>query len=409
MRVAAAARESRRRVEALTPELEARREPVYRRVHEAFSRVGLTEPDLAPTTGYGYGARGREKLDALFASVLGGEAALVRSQIVSGTHAIRLGLLAALAPGDEVVVLTGPPYETLLPLFDPVPVPGNLAHRGIRARIVDHFAEPPRDVAQWLSPRTRLVFLQRSAGYSQRASLGERELRPVLQRLAALGVATLVDNCYGELVEPEEPLHWGASLVAGSLIKNLGAALPVTGGYLAGRRELVERAGAELTAPGLGGAVGASPQGIRLEAQGLYQSPAAVGEMLRTAMYAASLFELLGFAVRPRFDAARTDVIQCVTLGSRDALVAACRALQAASPVDANLVPEPAIMPGYAHEIVMAAGTFVQGATSELSADGVAAPPHELFIQGGTSHVMARLSLDRMAQTLEDLGLTPGR
>lgn len=361
-----------------------------------------------PTSGYGYGARGRDKLDALFARVLGGEAALVRPQIVSGTHAICLGLFAALDPGDEVLVLTGPPYETLVPVFDPVPAAGNLAQYGVSTRMVDHFAGLEPDVAKHLGPRTRLVFLQRSCGYSARASLGEKALRPVLERLRTLGVATLVDNCYGELVEPEEPLHWGASLVAGSLIKNLGAALPVTGGYLAGRRDLVDRAAARLTAPGIAGAVGASPLGVRLEAQGLYQAPAAVGEMLRTAVYAASLFELLGFAVSPRYDAVRTDVIQRITLGSRPALLLACRALQAASPVDAHLIPQPARMPGYTHDVIMAAGTFVQGATSELSADGIAAPPHDLFIQGGTCHAMARLSLDRMAQALEDHGLIPG-
>lgn len=357
------------------------------RVLDAMRRQALSEADLAPSHGYGYHDAGRAKLEAIYAEVMGVEAAIVRPQIVSGTHALAIALRAAARPGGEILLATGEPYDTLHPLLGLTPdAPGSLAEIGVRVRRPEGDGADPRAVADAVGPRTCAVFIQRSRGYSGRASTPvaaiERLIAAVRGRRPE--VACVVDNCYGEFVEPLEPGAVGADLVAGSLIKNPGGGLASTGGYVAGRGEWVERAAAFLTAPGLGTDVGPLTGGFKREClQGLLLAPGIVGQALEGAVFAAEFFRRFGLRTDPEPAARRTDLIQVVECGSRDALVRFCQGVQAAAPVDAHVRPEPWAMPGYDHEVIMAAGTFVQGASIELSADGPLRPPYRAYLQGG--------------------------
>lgn len=357
------------------------------RVLDAFRQLQVDEADLAPSTGYGYNDRGREKLDQLYARIFGAEAALVRPQIVSGTHAISLGLFGLLRPGDELVLATGTPYDTLHGLLGLRPgTPGSLAEFGVRLRQIDLLPDGGPDlgaIAAAVGPQTRAVFIQRSRGYTQRPSLPVATINRVIATVKEANPAAycLVDNCYGEFVETAEP---GADLTAGSLIKNPGGGLATTGGYLAGKAECIELAAARLTAPGVGGEVGPfSAQDKRLFYQGLFLAPHVVGQALQVAHFAAALFERLGCRVDPGPGTPRTDLIQSLELGSADALIAFCQGLQSGSPVESHVRPEPWPMPGYDHNVIMAAGTFTQGASIELSADGPLRPPYAAYLQGG--------------------------
>lgn len=368
----------------LSAQEEARRE-VFRRVLAAFRAERVGEEDLAPTTGYGYGDRGRGKLDRVLARALEAEDALVRVQWVSGTHVLAHALAALLRPGDELLAVNGPPYDTLRRVIGrDEEEPGSLRSYGVRYREVDLGPAPTRQqVSAAIGPRTRAVFCQRAAGYRVGGGLTVAAIAEVVAGAHAQGVPVVVDNCYGEFVEPHEPPHVGADLVAGSLIKNPGGGLAPTGGYVAGRCELVEKVAARLTAPGIGREVGPNPWGYRALFQGLFLAPHAVGQALAGAILAAQLFSDLGFPVFPEPGRYRTDIVQGIVLGSPEAMLAFCRAIQAASPVDSHVQPEPWEMPGYADAVVMAGGGFVQGGTLELSADGPLRPPYAVYLQGG--------------------------
>ena len=383
--------------------------PRLERVLAAFAAERLGVHHFASVSGYGHGDLGRETLDRVFARVLQAEAAAVRLQFVSGTHAIAAALYGVLRPGDRLLSLTGRPYDTLEEVigirgqgqgslaefgiaYDELPL--TPAGRVDTGRLEDALAVP-----------TRMVLIQRSCGYSWRPSLSVAEIGDLVERVRAMqpGCLVFVDNCYGELVEELEPTAVGADLIAGSLIKNLGGTIAPTGGYVAGRPELVEQACCRLTAPGIGSEGGTSFDLNRLLFQGLFLAPQMVAEALIGADLVAQVFQGQGFAVNPGPGAPRSDVIQAVRLGSPERIKAVCRAFQRCSPVGSYLDPVPAPMPGYASELVMAGGSFIDGSTSEFSADGPLREPFLLYVQGGSHHTHAALALEQALVALAEL------
>jgi len=377
----------------------------------AAERVGVQH--FASVSGYGHGDLGREVLDRVFARVLQAEAAAVRLQFVSGTHAIAAALFGVLRPGDRLLALTGRPYDTLEEVIGlRGSGQGSLAEFGITYDEVPLTAAGLVDderIAEALAVPTRLVLIQRSCGYSWRPAVGVEQIGRLIERVKALqpDCDVFVDNCYGELVEELEPTAVGADLIAGSLIKNLGGTIAPTGGYVAGRAELVERACCRLTAPGIGGEGGTSFDLNRLLFQGLFLAPQMVAEALIGAELVAQVFNDLGFAVNPAPGGPRSDVIQAVRLGDPERIKTVCRAFQATSPVGSYLDPVPAPMPGYASELVMAGGSFIDGSTSEFSADGPLREPYVLYVQGGTHHSHAALGLLRALEALHNRGQLP--
>ena len=375
----------------------------------AAERVGTQH--FASLTGYGHGDQGREVVDRVFARVLGAEAAAVRMQFVSGTHAIAAALFGVLRPGDRLLSITGRPYDTLEEVIGlRESGQGSLAEFGVAYDEVDLLPTGAVDDAAMdraLEQPCRLVLIQRSCGYSWRPSIDVAEIGRLAARIHARqpDCVVFVDNCYGELVQVQEPPEVGADLIAGSLIKNLGGTIAPTGGYVAGRADLVERACCRLTAPGIGSEGGTGFDLQRLVLQGLFLAPQMVAEALIGADLVAGVFQRLGFAVNPEPGASRSDLIQAVRLGSPDALKVVCRAFQACSPVGAYLDPVPASMPGYASDLVMAGGTFIDGSTSEFSADAPLREPFNLYVQGGTHHAHVQLALIRALSDLEAAGL----
>lgn len=370
------------------------------KVLKAMQENGLSDIHLQGSTGYGYGDIGRDTLEKIYAYVFKSEAALVRLQIVSGTHALAAAFLGNLQRGEELISATGRPYDTLHKVIGLHDEYGSLRQQGIDYQEVPLTAEGRIDIARVLekvTERTRLVCFQRSGGYAWRPSLSIAELEEAIRTLKAIHphIICLVDNCYGEFVEAREPIEAGADIIAGSLIKNPGGGLALTGGYVAGRKDLISKAAIRLTAPGIGSAVGASLDFNRGALQGLFMAPHTVGEAVKGAHLAARFFELLGYPVLPGWQELRTDIIQGIRLGSPERMRAFCRGLQKACPLDARAVPEPELLPGYEHEVIMAGGTFVQGSSIELSADGPIRPPYDIFLQGGLtlSHVKIGLML----------------
>ena len=379
------------------------------RVLSAFQEAGVSEVHFAASTGYGYNDIGREKLDEVFARAFGAEAGLVRIQFASGTHTIATGLFAVLRPGDRLIAAAGAPYDTLQQVIHGAP--GCLTEWGVRYEEVPLRPDLTVDlegVARAVRrPDARCLLIQRSRGYSLRAPLTVAEIGAIIRvaKEANPDVTVLVDNCYGEFVEAQEPPHVGADLTCGSLIKNPGGGIAPTGGYIVGRADLVERAAAQLFAPGIGPEVGANAGANRLLFQGLFLAPHVTGEALRGAQFTAAFFAHLGFAVRPAFDEPRSDLVQAVELGSPEGLEAFCQAVQKASPVDAHVRPEPWAMPGYSDPVIMAAGTFVQGSSIELSADGPMRPPYVAYFQGGLTREHVMLAALRAANELAAAGV----
>jgi cystathionine beta-lyase family protein involved in aluminum resistance len=369
------------------------------KVLKAFQEEGVGETDFYPTTGYGLNDLGRDKLDRIWARVFGTEAALVRHQIVSGTQALALCLYGVLRPGDELISATGSPYDTLETVIGHKGnVPGSLRDYGITYREIPLLPQGEPDlaaIADAISDRTRMVFIQRSRGYSWRPALSLKTIGNIVTAVKRVnpGTVCLVDNCYGEFTALEEPPAVGADLIAGSLIKNPGGGLAPSGGYIAGRAELVEMAAARLTAPGIGSEGGASLDTKRLLYQGLFLAPYIVGEALKGAVFTAQVMESLGYNVSPSAEAERYDLIQAIRFRTKDELLAFCEGVQKAAPVDSMVKPIPAPMPGYTHQVVMACGTFVQGASIELSADAPLREPYIAYVQGGltVSHVRAAI------------------
>lgn len=377
------------------------------KVLTAFKEEKVGAHHFNTSTGYGYGDLGRETLERVFARAFGAEAALVRQQIVSGTHAINLGLSGLLRPGDELIFATGLPYDTLRTVCGiDGNVPGNLQDYGVKVKAIPLLPEGQIDqerLLESISNRTRMVAFQRSCGYEDRRSFTIKQLAPVFAALRQLPKPPIifVDNCYGEFVEKVEPLAVGADLIAGSLIKNPGGGWVPSGGYLAGKEEFISQVASRLYAPGLGGEVGPSLMNLRLFFQGLFDAPHRVYEMLKAAALFAWVFAELGYTVAPAATEPRTDVIQRIDLRSPERLLAVCRSIQAISPVDSYLTPEPAEMPGYQERVVMAAGTFINGSTSELTADAPFKPPYSLYFQGSLSYLHAKIGLKSILQQLK--------
>ena len=372
------------------------------------NRVNATHFNLS--TGYGYDDEGRDNLERVYADCFGAEAALVRPQITCGTHALALALGANLLPGDELLSPVGGPYDTLEEVIGIRPSPCSLKEYGVSYRQVDLLPDGGFDydgIRAAINEKTRLITIQRSKGYATRPSYSVEEIGKLIAfcKECKPDVLCMVDNCYGEFVETQEPTNVGADMVVGSLIKNLGGGLAPTGGYVCGRKECIERCAYRLSAPGLGREVGANLGLLTSFYQGLFLAPTVVSSAVRGAVFAAACYEKLGFRVVPGSGEIRRDIIQAVELGSREAMVAFCKGIQSAAPVDSYVTPEPWAMPGYEWEVIMAAGAFVQGASIELSADGPIRPPYAVYFQGGLTWFHAKLGILMSIQKLLDAGI----
>ncbi len=380
------------------------------KVLKAMQDNKVSEACLLGTTGYGYNDLGRETLESVYASVFHAEDALVRPQITCGTHALALALMSNLRPGDEILSPVGKPYDTLEEVIGIRPSKGSLAEYGITYRQVDLLADGSFDqdnIQKAVNERTRLVTIQRSKGYQTRPTLSVRRIGELIAFVRKIkpDVICMVDNCYGEFVERVEPTDVGADMVVGSLIKNPGGGLAPIGGYIAGKRECVENAAYRLTSPGLGKEVGASLGILRDFYHGLFLAPTVTASALKGAVFAANIYEKLGFRVVPDSAESRHDIIQAVEFGSPEGGIAFCKGIQAAAPVDSFVAPEPWDMPGYDSQVIMAAGAFVSGSSIELSADGPIKPPYAVYFQGGLTFEHARFGIMKSLQSVVDAGI----
>ena len=365
------------------------------------------------TTGYGYNDLGRDTLEEVYATCFKGEAALVRPQITCGTHALALALMSNVRPGDEILSPVGKPYDTLEEVIGIRPSKGSLAEYGVTYAQVDLLADGGFDfdgIRNAINDRTKLVTIPRSKGYASRPTLSVARIGQLISFIKEVkpDVICMVDNCYGEFVEKREPLEVGADMIVGSLIKNPGGGLAPIGGYIVGKKECVENAAYRLTSPGLGKEVGASLGMMQSFFQGFFLAPTVVNAALKSAIFAANVFERLGFAVIPNGSESRHDIIQAVTFEKPEGLIAFCQGIQAAAPVDSYVTPEPWDMPGYDSQVIMAAGAFVQGSSIELSADGPLRPPYTAFFQGGLTWDHGKLGIMMALQKLYDANLVKG-
>ena len=361
-------------------------------------------------SGYGYDDPGRDTLEEVYAEIFHTESALVRPQITCGTHALALALAANLRPGDELLSPVGKPYDTLEEVIGIRPSNGSLAEYGISYRQVDLLEGGAFDydnIKKAINDRTKLVTIQRSKGYATRPTLSVTRIGELISFIKNIkpDVICMVDNCYGEFVEEKEPLEVGADMIVGSLIKNPGGGLAPIGGYIVGKKECVENAAYRLTSPGLGKEVGASLGVIQSFYQGFFMAPTVVSGALKGAVFAANIYEKLGFSVIPNGTESRHDIIQAVTFNNPDAMIAFCEGIQAAAPVDSYVTPEPWAMPGYDSDVIMAAGAFVQGSSIELSADGPIKPPYAVYFQGGLTWYHAKLGILMSLQKLKERNL----
>ena len=365
----------------------------------AFQKNKVSDAHFNPSTGYGYDDLGRDTLERIYADVFHAEAALVRPQIISGTHAISTCLFGVLRPGDELVYITGKPYDTLEEIVGiRGSGVGSLREYQIGYQSVALTEEGQVDyeaVANAIKPATKMIGIQRSKGYDTRPSFTVAQIKEMIQFVKTIkpDVVVFVDNCYGEFVEEMEPTDVGADLMAGSLIKNPGGGLAKTGGYIAGRADLVERCAYRLTSPGIGAEAGASLYSLLEMYQGFFLAPHVVGQSLKGALFTAAMLEQWGFNPTPSWQEPRTDLIQAVQFHDRDKMVAFCQEIQYASPVNSHVTPYPAYMPGYEDDVIMAAGTFIQGASIELTADGPLRPPYTAFVQGGLTYSHVKIAV----------------
>ncbi len=381
------------------------------KVIKAMQENKLSDSHFNGTTGYGYDDRGREVLDSVYANIFKAEDALVRHQIVSGTQALALCLFGNLRPGDELVAVTGKPYDTLEEVIGIRGENcGSLKEFGVKYKQVELRPDGKPDIEQIknvITPTTKMAMIQRSRGYSWRDALCIEDIKNVINTIKSINnsIIVMVDNCYGEFVEEVEPIEVGADIIAGSLIKNPGGGLALTGGYIAGRRELVEQAAYRLTSPGLGKEVGASLGNNRLMFQGLFMAPHVVAESLKGAVFCAALMERAGFETLPSVQAKRSDIIQAVKFNNEQSLIAFCQGIQKGSPVDSYVTPQPWDMPGYDSPVIMAAGAFVQGSSIELSADAPIKSPYIAYMQGGLVYEHVKLGNMIALQKLYNLGI----
>ncbi|MET3194667.1 aminotransferase class I/II-fold pyridoxal phosphate-dependent enzyme [Bacillus sp. OAE603] len=370
------------------------------RVLQSFRKHKVSDSHFIPTTGYGYDDIGRDTLEEIFADVLGGEAGLVRPQIISGTHAISTALFGVLRPGDELLYITGKPYDTLEEIVGIRGESGNgsLKDFGIGYEAIDLVNDRRinyEKVANKMTSKTKVIGIQRSKGYGTRPSFTIEQIKEMILFVKEIdpNVIVFVDNCYGEFVEKLEPCHVGADLMAGSLIKNPGGGLAKTGGYIVGRKDLVEKCGYRLTSPGIGREAGASLYALQDMYHGFFMAPHITGQALKGAIFTAAFLEKLGMNTNPSWDATRTDLIQSVQFDDKDKMIAFCQAIQAASPINAHFTPTANYMPGYEDDVIMAAGTFIQGASIELTADGPIRPPYIAYVQGGLTYAHVKIAI----------------
>ena len=368
------------------------------KVLSAFQEAKVSAECLLGTTGYGYNDMGRDTLEQVYAAAFGGEAALVRPQITCGTHALALALSANTRPGDVILSPVGRPYDTLEEVIGIRPSVGSLAEFGIGYEEVELLPDGSFDyegIRQAIHEHTRLVTIQRSRGYASRPSLSVAQIGELIAFVRSIkpDVICMVDNCYGEFVEEEEPLAVGADMIVGSLIKNPGGGLAPIGGYIVGKKDCVERAAVRLTSPGLGKEVGASLSVLRDFYQGFFLAPEVVAAAVKGAVFAADVFARQGFTVRPSAEEVRHDIIQSIAFGTPEGLCAFCEGIQAAAPVDSFVRPVPWDMPGYDDPVIMAAGAFISGASIELSADGPLRPPYAAYFQGGLTFAHVKFGI----------------
>jgi cystathionine beta-lyase family protein involved in aluminum resistance len=369
------------------------------RVLRSYQKHRVSDSHFIPSTGYGYDDIGRDTLELIYSDVFGAEAGLVRPQIISGTHAISISLFGILRPGDELLYITGKPYDTLEEI---VGIRGNgvgsLKEFGISYDSVALTEEGTIDwdvVASKIKSNTKMIGIQRSKGYATRPSFTVAEIKEMISFVKEIkdDVVVFVDNCYGEFVEELEPCHVGADLMAGSLIKNPGGGIAKTGGYIVGKKPYVEACSYRMTSPGIGAEAGASLYSLQEMYQGFFLAPHVVGQALKGAVFTAALLENLGMNSSPRWDANRTDLIQSVQFDDKDKMIAFCQAIQFASPINSHVTAYPAYMPGYEDDVIMAAGTFIQGASIELTADGPIRPPYVAYVQGGLTYSHVKMAV----------------
>ena len=381
------------------------------KVINAMQKNHVAEMHLNGTSGYGYNDDGRDTLEQVYADIFKAEAALVRPQIICGTHALNIALSSNLRPGDELLSPVGKPYDTMDEIIGIRPSKGSLAEYGVSYRQVDLLADGSFDyenIKKAINEKTKLVTIQRSKGYASRPTLSVERIGELISFIKEIkpDVICMVDNCYGEFVERIEPTEVGADMIVGSLIKNPGGGLAPCGGYIAGTKECVEQAAYRLSSPGLGKEVGATIGGVNKEFyQGLFLAPTVVAGALKGAIFAANAYEKLGFKVVPDGKEERYDIIQAVELRSAKGLIAFCKGIQAAAPVDSYVTPEPWAMPGYDCDVIMAAGAFISGSSIELSADGPIKPPYAVYFQGGLTWHHGKFGIMMSLQKMKEAGL----
>ena len=391
-------------------EIDKRAEFNQMKVIKAMQDNRVSDIHFAATTGYGYNDLGRDTLEAVYASAFHGESALVRPQLTCGTHALAVALASNLRPGDELLSPVGKPYDTLEEVIGIRDSVGSLKEYGVSYRQVDLLPDGSFDfenIRKAINEKTKLVTIQRSKGYATRPTLSVARIGELISFIKSIKpeVICMVDNCYGEFVETIEPTDVGADMIVGSLIKNPGGGLAPIGGYIVGRKDCIERAAYRLSAPGLGKEVGASLGLNQSFYQGFFLAPTVVAGALKGAVFAANIYEKLGFDVIPNGTESRHDIIQAITFGKPEGVIAFCQGIQAAAPVDSYVAPEPWDMPGYDAPVIMAAGAFVQGSSIELSADGPIKPPYAVYFQGGLTWYHAKLGILMSLQKLVDAGM----
>ena len=357
----------------------------------ACQKYNLTDMHFGTTTGYGYGDIGRDTIEKIFAEVLGAEDSLVRNQFISGTHALTVALFAMLRPGDTMLSINGKPYDTLDEVIGLVENKSSLKSYGVKYEQIDLIGnefDTSKIVERAKQGNIKLICMQRSRGYSLRNSLSLENIKNIVREIRNVNKEAIImmDNCYGEFVDTVEPLQMGVDLMVGSLIKNLGGGIAPNGAYIAGKKELVELAAERLTVPGQGKEVGPSLGANKQIIQGLFFAPQVVANALKTAVFASRMLEKLGYTVSPRYNEKRTDIVQLINFEDKNKLIKFCQGIQMGSPVDSNSIPEPWDMPGYTDQVIMAAGTFVQGSSIELSCDAPIRPPYTAFLQGGLTY-----------------------
>lgn len=381
------------------------------KVLSAFRNNSVSESHFYPSTGYGYDDEGRDNLERVYAETFGAEAAIVRPQIISGTHAITLSLFGVLRPGDELIYVTGQPYDTLQSIVGGGEKDtGSLKDFNISYQHVDLIDDREVDwetVKKVVSDKTKVIAIQRSKGYATRPSFTIDQIADMIKNIRAIkeDVIIFVDNCYGEFVDEVEPTELGADLMAGSLIKNPGGGLAKVGGYIAGKAKYVEQCSYRMTSPGIGAEAGPSLNALPDMYQGFFLSPHVVSQALKGAIFTSAILEEIGMTPSPRYDAKRTDLIQSVSFKTAEQMIQFCQSIQANSPVNAHFAPEPAPMPGYEDDVIMAAGTFVQGASIELSADGPIRPPYTAYVQGGLTYEHVKFAILNAVQNLQRTSL----